>query len=343
MSRRAVILGGTGAIGRAVATRLLRDGWSVDLTGRDAGRMPSELAERGARFHAADRADTAGTAAVIGSGADLLVDLLCFTADGARSLLPLLGDVASTVMLSSKAVYVDPEGRHVNSEEAPRFGRPISEDTPTVAPDESGEYDSREGYGSNKVAAEQVLLDSGRPVTVIRASKVHGPGSSPAREWAFVRRILDRRPVVLLADRGRGVDHPTAAANIAALASAVATRPGRRILNCADPDAPSGREIARTIARHLGHEWREVLLGESDPRAAGLGDHPWNARHPLVLDMTAAQRLGYRPEGDYAATVAAELDWLVTEHLAGREPFPGADAFARSFVDYAAEDAYLAG
>ena len=42
--RRAVIIGGTGAIGRATARRLLAAGWSADLTGRDPGRMPRDIA-----------------------------------------------------------------------------------------------------------------------------------------------------------------------------------------------------------------------------------------------------------------------------------------------------------
>ena len=71
------------------------------------------------------------------------------------------------------------------------------------------------------MAAEQVLLDSGAPVTVLRPSKIHGAGAPRPREWVFVKRVLDRRPAVLLA-RGAGIDHPTAAANIAALIEVVA-------------------------------------------------------------------------------------------------------------------------
>src|SRR6185437_4529957 len=75
-----------------------------------------------------------------------------------------------------------------------------------------GGYRTAEGYGTNKVAAEQVLLDSGLPVTVLRPSKIHGPGTRQPREWVFVRRVLDGRPVVVLAHQGAGVDHPTASA-----------------------------------------------------------------------------------------------------------------------------------
>src|SRR5207248_8590600 len=109
-----------------------------------------------------------------------------------------------------------------------------------------------EGYGANKVAAEQVFLDSGRRATIIRPSKIHGPGAARAREWVFVKRVLDRRPAVFLAHRGEGADHPTAAANLAALIGTVAARPAARILHCADPAAPHGLETARTVARHLG-------------------------------------------------------------------------------------------
>lgn len=233
----------------------------MDLTGRDRARFPTGLAAAGARFVTADRHDAAELYGVFGHGADLLVDCVCFTGGDAELLLPLARDAGSTVMISSKTVYVDRDGNHSNSDVAPRFDRPVPESQPTVAPG-AGDVNTREGYGSNKVAAEQALLDSGEPVTVLRPSKVHGAGSRRPREWVFVKRVLDRRPAVFLAHGGAGVDHTTAAANIAALVELVAAKPGRRILNVADPDAPSALEISRTIARHLGHEWTEVLLDD---------------------------------------------------------------------------------
>ena len=44
---RAVILGGTGLVGRAIALRLARAGWHVDVTGRDAANMPDDLRAAG--------------------------------------------------------------------------------------------------------------------------------------------------------------------------------------------------------------------------------------------------------------------------------------------------------
>lgn len=339
---RALILGGTGLVGRATAIRLLDAGWEVDVTGRDPQRMPAEVHEAGGCFLGSDRDDQAQLASAVGSGADLLVDCICFTSAQASRLLHLLRDVTSTVMISSKAVYIDDAGNHSNSDIQPDFGAPVAEAQPTMTPSDE-DFNSREGYGANKVAAEQLLLDSGHPVTVLRPSKIHGKGATQPREWVFVKRILDKRRTVLLGHRGTGGDHPSAAANVAALIHVVSEQPGRRILNSADPDAPNGIEIARTIASLLGHHWDEVLLDDGVDKS--LGRHPWDRRPPVVLDMRAAEALGYRPVGNYAATVGAEVEWLVSAARLG-DPGgvlpPADDDYFAQFLDYDAEDRYLA-
>lgn len=311
-------------------------GWEVDLTGRDPAHMPRALRSAGAGFSGAD----AATAAV-GGGVDLLVDCACFTAADAVRLLPLGRNATSIVMVSSKAVYVDGDGRHSNSPESPRFGEPVRENQPTMAPS-VGDHMTRNGYGANKVVAEQVLLDSGLPVTVLRPSKVHGAGSRRPREWMFVKRVLDRRPALFLAHRGAGGDHPSAAANVAALIEVVAAKPSARILNSADPDAPDALEISRAVARHLGHTWDEILLG--DDAEDGLGAHPWDKRPPFVLDTSAAAELGYAPVGDYAATVGDTVEWLVAAARGGQDadlvPAPD-DPFFSPLLDYVREDVHL--
>ncbi|MBO3738765.1 NAD-dependent epimerase/dehydratase family protein [Actinoplanes flavus] len=311
--RTALVVGGTGLIGRAVARHLLRDGWLVTVTGRDPRRVPADLTDL---FFRTDR-DTWPS-----GDYELVVDAACFTAAHSRQVLPLMRAARSAVLISSKAVYVDDAGNHVNSMIPPRFHGPINEDQPTLPPGDMP-YDSPEGYGPNKVAAEQLLLDSGAPVTVLRPSKVHGEGAAPARTWWFVKRARDRRPAVLLAGHGRGVDHPSAAANIAALVACVADNPGRRILNAADPSAPDGLAIARIVAAHLGHIWEEVLLPGSS-----LGLHPFHRLPGIVLDTRAASALGYVPVGD----LTTEIRWLV-DHPPVSDP--------AGWFDYAAEDAWL--
>lgn len=331
---RAFILGGTGLVGSATARRLLAAGWRVDVTGRDPAHMASDVSDAGGRFVAANRHDERSLSTAYGAGADLLVDCICFTGADAQLVLPFVRDAGATVMISSKAVYVDAHGNHSNSDEPPSFDGPITEEQPTMSPG-TMPYDSRDGYGPNKVAAEAVLLESGAPVSVLRPSKVHGERARPPREWHFVKRVLDGRKVVVLAGGGTGIDHPSAAANVASLIETCAAQPGTRVLNSADPDAPNGLGISRTVASHFGHDWDEVLLDDDAP--TGLGWHPWDRRPPVVLDVSAALALGWQPVGNYAATVTTELDWLASGRATFDEGF-----FNRSF-DYASEDAWMAG
>jgi len=85
--KRVLILGGTGVVGRAIALRLARSGWRVDVTGRDRANMPSDLSALGASFIRADSRDASEIAAALGAGADLLVDCVCYSAEDARRLV----------------------------------------------------------------------------------------------------------------------------------------------------------------------------------------------------------------------------------------------------------------
>ena len=289
------MLGGTGVIGRAVARRLAGTGWQVDLVARSS-RAPFRDVIR------ADRHDPAALRALMGAGADLLVDCLCYTAADAESLLPLLTDVTSAVVMSARAVYADADGNHLNSVVAPHFDGPVTEQQATVAPSRTADFDSREGYGRCKAAAEQVLLESGAPVTILRASKVHGDGSPNPVSAFFVERLLAGDGTIRLAHPAYA-DHLTAAANVAQLVEIVAGSPGARLLNVADADVPTVEDAARAVANSLGRRCGVV----ADP-AATRGP-TWGSARPLVLDLAAARALGFRPRA-FAATIGTEAGWL---------------------------------
>ncbi|WP_287930754.1 NAD-dependent epimerase/dehydratase family protein [Arthrobacter sp.] len=304
---RAILLGGTGAIGGATALLLAKSGWTVEVTGRDQSRMPQELSDLDVRFHQVDRSDTRGVEHLVGDGSDLLVDLLAYSAPHVRALLPAMTSTDNFVLISGRAVYVDDFGRHVNGDEPPRFTAPIREDGPTLPPasDDVNPF-SREGYAPGKVAAEQVALDSGLPVTVLRPSKVHGQWARNARTSSIVDWMLGGNQSIGLA-RADTIDHLTAASNAAALIKTVAQRPGRRILNAADPDTPTAEEIVGAIAAHLAWEG-QITRVEGDP---DRGSHPWLT--PMVLDSTSALELGYQPVGNGLDLMTEEVQWLLSK------------------------------
>ncbi|WP_205683915.1 NAD-dependent epimerase/dehydratase family protein [Cryobacterium aureum] len=314
---RAVILGGTGAIGGATAATLAAQGWAVDVTGRDPASMPPELTRAGVQFHSVERNDVTAIEHLVGQGVDLLVDLLAYRAADVRALLPVMGSAASSVLISGRAVYVDPRGNHINSEVAPQFPLPIVESTPTLPPaaDDVDPF-SREGYAPSKVAAELTALHSGLPITIIRLSKVHGRWARNSRTRQIVDAMLGGQQIIELAARGSSIDHLTAAANTAALIAIVAAKPGQRVLNSADPDTPTAEQIVQAIGARLG--WTgtiDLLARTADPQR---GRHPWLTTHPIVLDTTAATQLGYVPVATGIDLLEDEIDWVAAQHVAHR-------------------------
>ncbi|WP_243697032.1 NAD-dependent epimerase/dehydratase family protein [Labedella endophytica] len=307
---KAVILGGTGAIGAATALRLLGAGWSVDVTGRDPSAMPPELVNVGGRFHPIDRSDASAVGGLAADDTDLLVDLLAFSGPDVRALLPVMGAVGRTVLMSGRAVYTDPFGRHINSDEAPVFPVPIPEDNPTLDPaaDDIDPF-TREGYAPGKVAVEREALASGLEVTIIRPSKVHGPFARNARTRSVVERMTSGAAVIDIADGGRSIDHLTAAANAAALVETAAAGGLPGVVNGADPDPLTALEIFETIADVAG--WTGELRPIVDDGDEERGHHPWRSRNPIVLDMTRAIAAGYEPAGTGRALLADEVEWVL--------------------------------
>ncbi|MEU6346354.1 NAD-dependent epimerase/dehydratase family protein [Streptomyces sp. NPDC046977] len=341
----AFVIGATGQIGRAAVRALAADGWEVRAASRGGGGdVPWP---EGVRPVAVDREDTAALAAALGEGCDLLLDCVAYGADHASQLLDLSGRIGSAVVVSSCSVYQDDRGRSLQTQGEPG-GAPV---LPVPVPETQSLVPAGpDDYATRKVALECELLAAGDrlPTTLLRAGAIHGPHSLRPRELYFVKRALDKRPVLILAHNGESRFHPVHTANLAELVRLAARRPGSRVLNAGDPYAPTVAEIAAATAELLGHD-PEIVLVDGPPPAANVGDTPWSAEHPFVLDMTAAEReLGYRAVTGWAESLPETVDELVAR-LGDRDwraAFPVLattyDRFGDLF-DYAAEDRWLAG
>ncbi|GHH85160.1 reductase [Streptomyces sulfonofaciens] len=338
----AVVIGATGQTGRAAVRALAEDGWTVTAASRGGGR--DDRWPREVRVVGLDRTDDAALAAVLDGGCDVLVDMAAYGPAEARQLLSLADRVGSAVVISSGAVYADDRGRSFDTQEEPdgfpRFPVPIPETQPTVAAGGSS-------YGTRKVALERELLAAGDclPTTLLRAGAIHGPYCRTPRELYFVKRNLDGRRVRVLA-HGESRFHPVSVHTLAELIRLAAARPGSRVLNAGDPDAPTVREIGEAIDAVMGVETETLPMPAGAP--PGLGSTPWSAAHPVVYDMAAAERtLGYRPVTTYRDSLPETVRWL-TAQLRDRDWRTAFPALARTYertglFDYTAEDAWLAG
>ncbi|MDJ0462421.1 NAD(P)-dependent oxidoreductase [Streptomyces sp. H27-C3] len=340
MSRgTAFVLGATGQMGRPAVRALALDGWDVRAASRGGGRDDSWPED--VRAVRVDRDEEGALSAALGDGCDMLVDMVAFGRDHARQLITLADRIGSAVVISSGAVYADDRGRGFDTQDVPdgfpRYPVPILESQPTVAPEDTT-------YSTRKAALEQELLASRLPTTLLRAGAVHGPHCRTPRELFFVKRALDGRKVRVLAFGGKSRFHPVHVSNVAEMIRLAALRPGSRVLNSGDPTAPSVAGIAAAIDRIMGLETETVLVDGPAP-VGDVGMSPWAIEHPMVFDMSAAEReLGYRAVTGYEESLPATVDWLV-EELRGRE---WTDAFAKmaqrdgDLFKYAEEDAWLA-
>jgi nucleoside-diphosphate-sugar epimerase len=326
---RAVLVGGPGMIGRAVARGLAADGWEVVAVSR-SGTLPDGLAELGVQAVSADRENTEELRAALQAGADVIVDTVAYTREHGEQLNGLAGLTGALVVISSASVYADDDGRtldEANDEgDFPRMPVPIPETQRTAEPGDAT-------YSTRKAELEQTLLEGPLPATLVRACAIHGPGAKLPRELFFVKRALDGRRRVALAWKGESRFHTTSVANLAELIRLAAAKPASRVLNAGDPDPPTTLEICEAIGTALGHEFEPVLLPQD---AFG---NPWAVPRPFVVSMEAAEEeLRYRSVTTYPEAVQETCAWLTVELESGRS-WDG--TYLEEMLDYAAEDEAL--
>ncbi|GHB02388.1 MULTISPECIES: NAD-dependent epimerase/dehydratase family protein [Streptomyces] len=335
------MLGATGQIGRPAVRSLAEDGWEVTAASRGGGRDAAWGDD--VRSVALDREEKGALAAALGDGCDVLVDMVAFGRGHTAQLTGLSDRVGSAVVISSGAVYEDGRGRSFDTQGEPdgfpEYPVPIPETQRTVAPGDAT-------YGTRKIALEQDLLAAGDalPVTLLRAGAIHGEHCRTPRELYFVKRLLDGRRRRVLAYDGQSRFHPVHVSNVAELIRLAARRPASRVLNAGDPQAPTVAEIGAAVDGVLGLDTETVLVAGAPPEGR-IGETPWTTAHPVVYDMSAAEReLGYRPVTGYAESLPTTVAWLA-EQLDGRDwttVFPKmARSYGETLFGYTAEDAWL--
>lgn len=328
----AFIIGGSGQIGLAIASRLCDDGWSVELGCRSPGSVESE---RTATCKAVklDARQPGALASVISTDYDLVVSCIAFDDADARELLSIQSRIGRIVVISSASVYQDDAGRTLDEAADvgfPEFSSAITENTRTV---QAGP----ETYSTRKIGMENVLLDNAVvPVTVLRPCAIHGPHSKHAREWWFVKRFLDGRTRIPLAYAGRSQFQTT---SVVAIADAVVQSSDKRlpaVLNVADSDSPSVMDIGNTIMQSMGIQAELVPLpDENYPPTRGAT--PWSVQRPFICQSLLNHRV------TYAQSVAPAIQWLI-ESVTNRDwqsQLPQLAEYPRPHFDYTLDDLAL--
>jgi nucleoside-diphosphate-sugar epimerase len=329
MAERALVIGGTGPTGIHIVRGLVERGFDVTIMHRGLHERV-ETPEAVAHIHR-DPYDDAALAGVLGSDVFGLVVAMYgrlrriaeLTANRTERFVSIGGVPAYRGWMNPW--LHEPAGLPV----------PITEDAATVArPDED-----EKGY---RIARTEELVLAHHPNAVhFRYPYVYGPYQLVPREWCIVRRILDGRDRIVVADDGLTLHHHGYTENLAHAVLLAVDQPDAagHVFNAGDEEVLSVRQVVELVAAALDHPLEIVSM----PYEYAIPARPLLTQ-PLpthrVLDLTRLRtRLGYHDVVPARIAIARTALWLA-EHPCepgGQEEMVLTDPF-----DYAAEDTLIA-
>lgn len=330
MAMKALVIGGAGPSGPHIVKGLVARGYATSIL--HSGRHePAELPAEIEHIHT-DAFDPAQVeAALAGRRFDVVIATYGRLRRNAEILAGRVGHFISVGGFPGYRGYMnaplcDPPG----------FPVPTREDAPMI-------HDPAEDEKGFRIRATEERVFAAQPgATHFRYPWVYGPRQPAPREWSIVRRILDRRPFLIVADGGLSLSHFGYVENVAHAILLAVDRPkvaAGQIYNCGDQEVLTIAQVAQVIAQGLGHAWEIVSLPwEIAWPARPLVAQPWTT-HRIVSLAKLESELGYRDVVAPREALVRTARWLVANR-----PAPGGieEQVLQDPFDYAAEDALVA-
>lgn len=309
---RILIVGGTGHVGTYLVPRLVEGGHQVLVAarGRRGPYTPHPAWERVERL-ALDRGSADAAARLAAVGADVVVDMVCFTVEEARSLVEALqGRVRH--FLHCGTIWVHGPSAEVPTTED-RLRRPFGD------------------YGIRKAAVEAYLLEEARrgfPVTILHPGHIVGPGWAPLNPAGHfnpeVFGRLARGEDLALPNLGLETVHHVHADDVAqAFQRAIEKEDGAlgQSFHVVSPGAVTLRGYAEAVAAWFGKParlvflpWEEWKRTVTPQEAEATWDHIAHSPHCSI--EKARRILGYQPRYTSLQAVRESVDWLLDHNLA---------------------------
>ncbi len=321
---KALVIGGTQFMGRAIVERLVDSGHDVWILHRrdhhDLGPDVGNLQ--------ADRRDVTAVAALLRRERfDVVFDLAYDWQHGTT---------ASEVEAAARACG-DRLHRYVFMSSIAAYGPGLDhrEDEPLVGDD------APDLYAVHKASAERALFrlhdQSGFPVVTVRPPFVHGPRQPFYREQFFWDRLADNRPIVLPDGGGAPMQwayvHDVAETCIRATTAPEAVG---EAFNIAHTERLTQRSFIEALSRAAGLAPRLVSVPRASIEAAGgalVGPNLYFGEYLDLPPFTESGEKAMRVLGVTPTPLATALDagfrWYATQ--------------PRRSIDYAFEDRLLAG
>ena len=338
---RVLVIGGTGPTGPFIVNGLVERGHDVAIfhTGRhEVDSLPPESLVP--HLHG-DPFDADSTATTLGDGTWDVV----FAMYGRLRMLVdyLVGRTPRLFSIGGVPVYpgfvndVDrfPSGMRFPSAEEdayPPLGRGDS------LADPSQRADNRSEKVAKIIQSEAMVFDRHPDATHFRYPYIYGPHQVVPKEWPIVKRALDGRRPLILADGGRTVEAAAYVENVAAAVLAAVDRidvSAGRVYNVADSELYSRLQVAEVVEDELGHRFEHINLPFEVASPAYPTIHHHSSQHRIVDTTRICQELGYRDVVPPLEGLRRTIRWQVANMPADHERVM---KVLQDPFDYAAED-----
>ena len=323
MSGRALVVGGTGPTGPHIVNALLGAGYAVTIYHTGAHELEFDGPVEHLHGDPRERDD------IHGQLGEREWDLAVCTSGRLRALAQeLAGKTPRLVGITGQPVY-----------------RGSNQPTPTgkiplPVPEWADRERDVESYTGRVAGGEDQLFEQhGRgdfEAVVVRYPGIFGPRAPMNHEWAVVRRVLDKRPFMLLPHDGLAYFQRGYAENVAHLVFLAATRreAAGEAFNAGDERVLSARHVAELICDELGAEMELVGV----PAELCRGVYPLAEKSNMVLDMSKPRNLlGYRDIVDVEEATRITARWLAEHPPDEADLRPG----GHGRIDYEREDRIL--
>lgn len=324
---KALIIGGTGPTGPYVVEGLLDRGYQVTIF--HSGQHEAEFTRPVEHLHGDPHFQETMQETLGNRTYDLIVFMY--------GRLRIAAEVAKG--RTGRFIAVAGSGGYARSKD-PRWG-PLGK---SFAPNEDGVWqidpEVDKFHYLMHISQEKVLeiyREGHYNATIIRPPNMYGPRQMAPEEWCIIRRILDGRKKMIMADGGLKIEARIYVENSARAVLLAVDKPqesaGKRY-NVRDERLYTIRQRIELVGRTMGHEFDFVDM----PYALAKPCHVlWRHRqeHMVVDDSRIRRELGYRDLVRAEEAIPRTVRWLL-EH----RPRPGGEAETQlgDPFDYAAED-----
>jgi nucleoside-diphosphate-sugar epimerase len=320
---KALVVGGTGPTGPFIVNGLIERGYEVAIFHRgkhEIDEIPPEVEHIHGDPHFPETID----AALDGRSFDLAVVSYGRLRFLAKALEGRVGRFLSAGGWVGIRGCMDPDALSPAG-----MTCPVTEEAPVV------ESEEEHRVAAKLTQAENAVFESHPDAAHFRYPGIYGPHQmGGGREWQIVRRILDARPYIVLADGGLSLLTHGYAANVAHATLLAVDQPeasAGQIYHCGDEEQLTLHQVVEVITEAMNYEWEILSMPHAIARpAAGYSEA---TPHHQLMDLSKLKnQLGYKDVYPVKEALVKTVEWLV-EHPPDRTSLVGYPE-----PDYVSED-----